>query len=185
MKNYSDYVDYFENLVKQFTGIEHDPENGKQAFFRINLEELANGSNTTIDADGYFFVLTNYIWKPVQKKDGSYMKEGEGMFFIMGTVNQGDYNNQTKVLADCETIASKFINRIHLDSRRENLNEDSFWNGIQETLAFENVMPLQSPTNTNHYGCQVVFKFATQWNECVEIDDWADKETEDDVNPHV
>lgn len=185
MKNYQDYVDYFENLVIQFNGIDHDPENGKEGFFRINLEELASGTGTTVDADGFFFVLTNYTWKPVQGDDDSYIKKGEGMFFVMGTVDQGDFDDQTRVLAETEKIVEKFMNRIHLDSRKEIHDENSIWYGQQDTMKFENAVPLQGPGNANHYGWQVVFEFSAYWNPCVELDDWADKSTPDDVNPNI
>lgn len=184
MKSYDQYCDYFENLCIQSVDIDHDPDNGKQAFFTIHLDELINGMRNKIEADGIFIVLTDYVWKP-NSINGNYFKSGEAMFFVLGTSSPGDFEAHKALMTKCENVAVKFINRIHLDSIKDQGSSDSVWYGMQNELDFDNVMPLQSKTGVNHYGFQVVFRFGSVWNECVNIDDWADKDTPDSVNPNT
>lgn len=184
MKTYSDYVDYFENLCVQSPHIDHDPINNKKAFFTIHLDELLSGMRTKIDPQSVFFVLTDYVWKPSQV-EGNYYKEGEGMFFVLGVVPPGDSQKHKEIMNTCEQIASLFINRIHLDSIKDQGNENSFWYGSQNQLDFDKVMPLKSETGVNHFGFQVIFRFKSQWDECVSTEDWNDKTDADSVNPQT
>jgi hypothetical protein len=187
MNNYQDYVDYFERIALSLVDLNHDPDNGNKGFYRINLEELANGTRSDINPDGCFFVLSNYVWKPVVKEDGTLIKKGEGMFFVLGVVSLDDYDKQTEILSKTEAIAGKIMNRIRLDSLKdvESHEGNSIWNSSQDKMEFENVMPLQSPTNNNHYGCQVVFKFETPWDCSVSLEDWTDLTTESDIDPNA
>lgn len=184
MQTYKSYSEYFENLVENSIYLSHDPDNNKKAFFRINLEEVLTGVKQQITAEELFFVLTNYIWKP-EYAGGSYIKKGEGMFFIMGTAKEGDYENETEVLDACEKLAQVFINRINLDSRKETPDDSAFWYGMQDVLKIENVVPLKWNLGKNHIGVQVTFEFASTYNECNLVDDWDDLNTPDDIDPSV
>ncbi len=184
MKTYSNYIDYFENLIVQCIDFDHVPEDNKKAFFSINLEDVLAGQRSSIDADGLFFVLSNYIWKPADNNE-TFVKEGEGMFFVLGTSPEGDIEKEKEVLDLCEKAVTKIINRIRLDSLKETKDENSFWYGSQDQINIQNILPLRWVMGNNQVGLQVVFKFASKYNPCVNKDDWADKDTDESVTPYL
>lgn len=182
MKSYKSYSEYFENLVEQSVDIPHDPPNNVRGFFRINIDEVLNGMKNEIKNDNLFLVLTNYIWKP--ENEGQNIKDGEGMFFLMGTFKEGDYDDEIETLDEAEKVAEKFINRISLDSRKETQDENAFWYGAQNVFTNVHVVPMKA-FGMNHIGVQVTFDFASHYSDCVELADWDDLNTPDDVNPNV
>lgn len=183
MTNYKDYLDYFENLCVQYEDLEHDPDNNIKGFFRINIEETITGIRGKIEADGIFFVLTDYTWKPIDA--GREMtREIQMMFLICGKHKNQDFEDETNVRNRCEVAMIKFLNRIKLDSQKETGQADDIFFKSQDLLKIDNILPVSNFPGKNHVGWQCVFTINPFYNHCVNKDDWADLLTDEDAKPY-
>ena len=182
MKLYKNYVDYFENLCVQHVNINHNPANNTKGFFKINIEEVLTGIRSEINADGIYFVLTNYLWSPDDKTTDS-LKKIECMFFVLGTVPEQDYEAQTNTFHKTEQIVQEFINRMRLDSLQEANDENAFFYGTQDVINIENVVPVKWVTSNQSIGWQVTFSFYSHYNKCVDFNLWNDKADADSCDP--
>jgi len=180
MKFYQDYVGYFKNLAVQHTSVGH-VSGETERFFTINLEEILTGLRSKIDSSGCFVVLTNYIWRPVPEAGGTVRKHIEGMFYVLHRISEKDDDTASEVekMELCERVATDFINRISLDSKKEGYGANTFFGGSQNTLNFENCTPAE--LDASNKGYQVIFSIEPNYNTCVDHTVWNDLATEADA----
>ncbi len=183
MKLYNEYVKYFKNLCVQHINIKHDPANNIKGFFKINIEEVLTGISSDIEADGVYFVLTNYLWTPIDTATDS-LKKIECMFFVLATVQEQDFEAETAAFHKTEQICQEIINRIHLDGRQEANKENSFFYGSQDKIKIENVVPIKWKTSLQSIGWQVSFSFNAFYNKCVDFNTWNDKPNAESCDPN-
>ena len=183
MNSYEKYTEYFENLAVKHTGLYHDPSNKKKGFFKINIEEVLTGVRSDVKADGYYLVLTNYLWTPITK-GAETLNEIQCMFFVLGTAKEKDFVQNTEVLNNTEVICKDLINRISFDSKTSDNKSDSFFYGSQDTIKIESVVPVTWVTSNQSMGWQVTLTFYPKYNSCVDHTKWSDIDSAYDADPN-
>lgn len=173
MKTYGDYSDYFENLATQHVDIPHGV-NGKKAFTRVNIEETITGFRTQIAEKSIMMILTNYLYRVLEGGADDQMKAIDMSFFIVGYFKNADFDHETEVKNKCEKIADDIINRIKWESKNVAPDKESFWYNSLSKLNDIVVNPVSNIGDLNNVGYQVSLSFHIPFNNCVDVNAWAD-----------
>ena len=168
MAGFETLCNYFENIATQHEAIEHTPSDPR--FFLVSLEDAINGE-CDIEFGGYSLLLPNVTWSP--KDDGGEVKqEMDIMFFVLGYVENQDFEAQKQIYIDTEKIVQDILNRIKSDSINE-ANNETFFYGSQNRIK-ANVVQTTFPTSIQSRGWQVNIKITPFYSECVDATKWKD-----------
>lgn len=173
MKNYKDFVDYWENIATQHVDIPHNPPEEK-AFFRVNIEELLAGFRTRITKKSIVFMLVDYQYGLEDKGDNNARKKFDGGFIVMGYHKKDDWEEETLIRTQCEDIVDDIIQRVKQESLNEPNDENSFWYGSQDCSDGWQVMPINKSTEINYAGFLVTFNWYNHFDCTVDDAKWND-----------
>jgi len=181
MKTYKDYSDYFENLAVQHTDIPH-VIGGKKAFTRVDIEEAITGFRTKIAEKSIMMILTNYLYRIVEGGANDQMKAIDMSFFIVGYHKPADFDAQTVIKNKCEKIVDDIITRISWESKQEKADANSFWYNSLSTIKDVVINPVSNVGDLSNTGYQASFSFYIPFNNCVDVNSWADMQASDISN---
>ena len=170
-----DYVKYFEEIAINHVEICHESAHGKQAFFRMNVQEVFGAWRTAIREKSIALIAVEYISQTKGITDQQVYSARQGGFLVVGH-HKKDATEQLAILAKTERIAHEIINRIvhHSKNGHPLFNcSISDWNNF-------NLEPRYNEPDGNYAGWFVTFNFMTAITTCVRQSSWKDDLSEDD-----
>jgi hypothetical protein len=160
---HAQYIQYFEDIAVEHYLIQHNPDAGLKAFFRIDIDELLEGlpgkkisfpCMLLESFTGEYEAQDNFFDNPYDKKTCA--------FTILYKTKQNDYDDQNEKLDKALQIGHDIIARILHDMKKKVLWPD----GTQKITLFypaSTVYQKVGPIADNEYGYR--FQFELQfWN---------------------
>ena len=166
MPTVSEYVEYFEEISRQHTEIQHTDD--EKHFARINIEEVLTGLRSSILTPA--LILESFEGGLIDNKSDNILADRMGAFMILKQVQMDNFTQEAEFLDDCERIGLDVIRRMRRDARVQPI-QDRLLRGLQ--LSKVGWMKV-GPVFDNWYGYR--FTFSLEDYETMKYDDskWLD-----------
>jgi len=115
MTNFSNLIEYFENIARTHVSIQHT--DNEKHFFRFELDEVLNGINRT-DVAYPMLILEGYSYDYTDNKSDNIIKNRSGAFILLDHCPDiSDYGKIHEIWDNLESIADDILIRIKFDKR--------------------------------------------------------------------
>lgn len=172
----SDYIDYMKTLAVNHAELCHEDKKGKEAFFRMNIQELYGAWRSGIRPKGIALVAIEYLAKLSSKSSKQILSERQAGFLVIGHHRGNDDAAQLEILAKTEKIVLQIINRMIKQSQG---GHPLLGCSISSHNDF-NYTPQYNLGDGNYAGWLVTFQFNTPVDSCVNQKYWKDDLDDDE-----
>ena len=166
MPGVDEYVSYFRGIATQNKEIGHTDK--ETHFYRMNVEEVLQGLRTDIHSPA--LILEAFEGKLVDGKSDNNLADRMGAFMIIKQVEVDNFDEEHKVLDDCERIGLNIIKRMRRDSRTNPI-QDRLLQGLDlNRVNWQKV----GPVFDNYFGYRFIFSIIEHENMRYDDTLWLD-----------
>jgi hypothetical protein len=164
MTNFSNLIEYFENIARSHIEIQHT--DNEKHFFRFELDEVLNGINRT-DVAYPMLVLEAYSYDYTDNKSDNILKNRSGAFILLDHCSDiSDYGKMHEIWDNLEVIADDILIKMKSDKRNpqtpvvrnfefssveSKLIANEIGNSIGIRITFTTSSPVSSDVNPNRW----------------------------------
>lgn len=164
MNTYQDLKNYFDNLARNHTAINHT--DSEKHFFHCDLKEILSGIRGTVNFPAVF--MADYDYAFVDNDSDNHLKRRSiALVFIDHAEDGDDFDTIGQIYSDMEEIADQWLNRIYNDKldRRHSFLKD---------FELDEITAVQFSTLDNNFGVWVPITTTSLHDISIDNSKWND-----------